>query len=89
MNALSTYEICHVQTYMYMYVFKWSNYQKFVKLFYKLIAPLAVIFPAPSVSTSCVVLMPMLPGSILVLDGGFLIGFLLFPAIIKLPGTFT
>jgi len=31
----------------------------------------------------------MLSPSIFVLDRGFLIGFLLFPAIIRLPGTLT
>ena len=55
---------------------------------YMLMAPLWVIFPA-SVSASCAVLISTLGCSILLLDGGFLIGFLLFPAIIRLPGTLT
>ena len=60
---------------------------KFVKV-HMLMAPLLVMFPE-SASVSGIAFTSILGSSIFVLDGGFLIGFLLFPAIIRLPGTFT
>ena len=69
------------------YFIKCSNTSKNL---YKLIVPLAVILVAPSACTLSGVLISILAaGSILVLDGGFLIGLLLFPATIRLPGTLT
>ena len=67
--------------------------------FYRLTAPLSVSLrprtlrsppPSPSPSTVTFVFFGSTPGgSIFVLEGGRLIGFLLLPATIRLPGTLT
>lgn len=76
------------------YVDSWSIFPvpSFWSLFrcHNLIAPLAVILVVAAVSASWAVMSAVAAtGSILVLDGGFLIGLLLEPATIRLPGTFT